>query len=697
MLKDSVQACPTGTQAHVLRHTAIEANRPMKYPALARFVTTLIFLFVTQLLLAQDSKDYTQRSLEDLMNIEVTSVSKKSQKISATAAAIYVITPEDIRHSGALNIPDLLRMVPGLNVAQITGSTWAISARGINEHFSDKLLVMIDGRSVYTPTFSGVYWDGVNMPLENIERIEVIRGPGGSSWGANAVNGVINIITKEASQTHGGMIVAGGGNVQQGFGTVQYGGRAGTRTDYRVFSKYFNQTHLAGLASQDAADQWDLFRAGFRTDTRLSSSDKLTFQGDLYTGREGIVIPQFTSFANPGLRLITIAPSLSGGFFQTSWNHQYRNGSDSTLQFYFDRYHRDGMVNETRNTFNIDFQHRLHWGARQDIVWGAAYRNSTLHSIGNLSFSIVPADLTTQLFSSFVQDEIAVIPRRLSLTVGSKFEHNYYSGWGVMPSGRIAWTLNERSMAWAAISRAIRTPATFDTDFRANIGGYTAPGGIPVVFRLQGNRGQTNQNLLAYEAGYRSTISDRLSVDIAAYYHSYTNSLSVEPLPPFLETAPLPPHLVAPFTLGNGIYGETHGVETFATWRLTDRWTITPAYTVEKIHMHAYAGSFDTRSAAGQEGSTPTHWARLASQFRLPRGFSWSLGSTFTDRLPVIAVPGYVRLDSQLTWSARENLSLSIIGQNLLRDDHVEFIDRWGGIASSRIKRSVFARFVWTF
>ena len=670
---------------------------PMQYAVPAWFLRTLTYLLLAHLASAQENKDYTQQSLEDLMNIEVTSVSKKSQKVSATAAAIYVITQDEIRHSGALNIPDLLRMVPGLNVAQITGSTWAISARGLNEHFSDKLLVMVDGRSVYTPTFSGVYWDGVDMPLENIDRIEVIRGPGGSSWGANAVNGVINIITKEASQTRGGMIVAGAGNVQQGFGTVQYGGRAGDRTDYRVFSKYFNQTHLAGLASQDAADQWDVFRAGFRTDSRLSPADTLSLQGDLYTGREGVVMPQFTSFANPGLRMIGIAPSLSGGFFQTSWNHHYRNGSDSTLQFYFDRYHRDGLVNETRNTFNIDFQHRLHWDSRQDIVWGAAYRNSTLYSIGNLSFSIVPADVTTQLLSSFVQDEITVIPRRLSLTLGSKFEHNYYSGWGVLPSGRIAWTLSERAMAWAAISRAIRIPATFDTDMRANIGGYIGPGGIPVVFRLQGNPRHPNENLLAYEAGYRSTISDRLSFDIAAYYHSYSDSLSVEPLAPILETTPLPPHVVAPLILNSGIHGESHGLETFATWRVTDRWTLTPAYTFEGMHLHPDTGSLDMQSAGNKEGSTPRHWARMASQFRFPRGLSWNISSTFIDRLPALSVPGYVRLDSQLTWSARENLSLSIVGQNLLRDQHLEFADRWGGLASSRIKRSVFARFVWTF
>jgi iron complex outermembrane receptor protein len=420
-------------------------------------------------------------------------------------------------------------------------------------------------------------------------------------------------------------------------------------------------------------------------------------QGDLYVGREGQTFPQFTSYAAPGTHMITTAPALSGGYFQTGWTHHYSNGSDSTLQFYFDRYHREGILNENRNTFNIDFQHRLQWGSRQDVVWGAAYRSSTLDSIGNFSFSLVPPDLTTQLFSSFLQDEIALVPNHLSFTLGTKLEHNYYTGWGVLPSARLAWKVNDRSTAWAAVSRAIRTPASFDTAPLAHPAGYIGAAGIPVVVRLQGNPRAQNEDLLAYEVGYRTSVSERLSIDTAAYYNIYTHSTTIEPLSPFLEITPFPPHVVALITVANLMRGESHGFEGFATWRITDRWTLTPAYAFEVMHMHLAAGSLDTQSVLNKEGSTPQHWARIASQFRLPRGFSWSLSSTATDRLPARNVPGYVRVDSQLSWSAREDLSLAIVGQNLSRDKHMEFVDIWGATASSQLKRSVFARFTWTF
>jgi iron complex outermembrane recepter protein len=605
----------------------------MKYPGHVPLLEILICLLLARVVWAQDNKDYTKRSLEDLMNIEVTSVSKKSQKVSATAAAIFVITQDEIRQSGALNIPDLLRMVPGLNVAQISASAWAISARGLNDHYADKLLVMLDGRSVYTHTFSGVYWDGLDLPMEDIERIEVVRGPGGSSWGANAVNGIINIITKKASQTHGGMIVARAGNLQQGFGTVQYGSRVRHNTDYRVFSKYSNQTHMAGLASNDGADQWDVFRAGFRTDTALSSANNLTFMGDFYTGREGQIMPTFPSFASPGLQMITIAPALSGGYFQTSWNHQYAHGSESTLQVSFDRYHRAGLLNETRNTLNIDFQHHISWGTRQDIVWGAGFRDSAHDTVGTVPLSLTPPDLTTQLFSSFIQDEIAAIPNRLSFTVGTKLERNYYTGWGLMPSGRVAWKVSDRAMAWAAISRAIRTPAAFDTATYANIGGYLDPSGIPIVLRLLGNPEVGNEALLAYETGYRTTLSDRHSLDLAAYYNAYSDLTTVEPMPPFLEMTPAPPHMVAPTTVGNLMHGETHGIEAFSTWRVTDRWSLVPAYAFEAVHLHRDPTSQDFQSASNREASTPHHWSRLDSRLNLFRGVNWNLSATFIDKL----------------------------------------------------------------
>src|SRR4029077_225765 len=314
--------------------------------------------------------DLTQVSLENLMNMEVTSVSKKEQKLSRVASAIFVITQEDIRRSGATNIPDLLRMVPGVDVAQINANTWAISARGFNAEFSNELLVMVDGRNVYTPTFGGVFWDVLDLPLENVERIEVIRGPGGSVWGANAVNGVINIITKKASETLGAMIVAGGGNLDQGFGTTQYGGSLGKSTDYRIYSKYLNQNHMLDAAGQNGLDGWRMLRGGFRSDTKLSSKDTLMFQGNIYIGKEGDPAAILPSIASPGLVNVLIQVHLAGGSLQSVWDHVYSPHSDSTLSISYDTYERDDLLRERRNTLNVDFQHHIAWSDRQDFVWG---------------------------------------------------------------------------------------------------------------------------------------------------------------------------------------------------------------------------------------------------------------------------------------------------------------------------------------
>jgi iron complex outermembrane receptor protein len=303
------------------------------------------------------------------MNLEVTSVSKTEEKLSRTAAAVFVIMPEDIRRSGATNIPDLLRMVPGMDVAQINANTWAISARGFNEEFSDKLLVMVDGRSVYTPTFAGVFWDSLDLPLGDIERIEVIRGPGGSIWGTNAVNGIINVITKSAENTQGGSAVAGGGNLDAGFGTVQYGGHAGNSTDYRVYAKYFNQSSLPDLMGTPGGDGWHVSRGGFRSDSKFSTKDSLTIEGDLYGGREGQEVLAFGS--NNATRRIG---SLGGGYLQTVWNHTYSAGSTSVLQISYDRNIHNVPFRDSRGTLNANFQYHFAWGSSQAIAVGGDYR-----------------------------------------------------------------------------------------------------------------------------------------------------------------------------------------------------------------------------------------------------------------------------------------------------------------------------------
>ncbi|OLC94496.1 MAG: hypothetical protein AUH86_14355 [Acidobacteria bacterium 13_1_40CM_4_58_4] len=452
----------------------------------------------------QQTAKLSAMSLEDLLNIEVTSVSKTEQKLSQTA--------------GATNIPDLLRMVPGMDVRQINASSWAISARGLNELYSHELLVMVDGRTVYTPTSGGVYWDVVDLPLEDIERIEVIRGPGGSVWGANAVNGVVNIITKTAAETRGAMVVAGGGNLDQGFGTLQYGGSAGQSTNYRVYSKYFNQGQLPSATEANGADGWRLLRGGFRSDTNLSTKNSFSFQGDIYLGREGLFAKSVPSVTMPSLVQSPEEGTLTGGSLQMVWKHTYSARSDTTLQISYDQYRRDHILAETRGTVGIDFAHHLHWGERQNVVWGVGYRYSASESDGSLSYFLVPANLNIQLFSSFVEDEIAVVRNRLYLTPGAKVEHNYYSGFGVMPSIRAVWLPSAHQTVWAAASRALRTPAENDAAGRVTFGGFTAADGMPVLVGIVGNPKLADESFATYELGYRTRLSDRLSVDLAAYY-----------------------------------------------------------------------------------------------------------------------------------------------------------------------------------
>ena len=639
--------------------------------------------------------DLANESLEDLMNIKVTSVSKQEQKVSRTAAAIFVITSEDIRRSGATNIPDLLRMVPGVDVAQINANTWAVSIRGFNTRFSDKLLVMVDGRSVYTPTFGGVYWDVVDLPLEDIERIEVIRGPGGSVWGANAVNGVINIITKAAAETKGAMVVAGGGNTDEGFATLQYGGSLGAKTDFRVYTKYFNQDHNPGLSGPDGGDGWGVLRGGFRADAAFSSKDNLTIQGDLYRGEAGQAEPYLASVTSP-LELVAIGVNVSGGFVQGIWNHTFSARSGTSLQVSYQQYKRNDLILENRGTVDIDFQNHFLWGERQNIIWGLDYRNSRTTTVGTLAASLNPADLTTQLFSSFIQDEFALIHDRLYLTVGTKLEHDYYNGFSLMPSGRVVWTPSDHQTLWAAVSRTARTPSAIDASVRYNFGGFIGAGGTPTLISFIGNPNVKNEDLLAYEAGYRTMLSDRVSVDLAAYYNSYTNQDTVEPTTPFIEDTPAPPHLDVPETYENLMYGETQGLEIFANWKVLDRWTLSPGYAFEQIHMHLEPESQDTTSVSAAEGSSPVHSAQLRSHVVLPRNLAWDTSLFFTDRIADPVIPAYTRLDTGLTWQWKKGVVFSLVGQNLLKDRHLEYDDLYSSTATTLVKRSVYAKVTWS-
>ncbi len=679
------------TRHNALTHTL--ASRIVR----AGVLTGLLALSPPPAWTQQTLPDLTQKSLEDLMNIEVTSVSKTEETLSRTAAAVFVISPEDISRSGATNLPDLLRMVPGMDVSQIDGNTWAITARGFNARFGNELMVLLDGRPVYTQTFGGVYWDTLDLPLEDIERIEVIRGPGGSIWGANAVNGVINIITKKASETRGGLVVAGGGTIDQGFGTTQYGGDAGDKTNYRVYAKYLNQGHLPGLNGLDGGDGWHFLQGGFRTDSVLSSKDTLMFQGDLYTAREGLPTISFPSVTSTGTQNAEELANQSGGFVQGVWDHAVSPHSDTTLQVSFDRYEREDILHEDRGTVDMDFQHHFSGWARQNIVWGLTYRDSAWTSEGNLAASFVPANLNTQLFGSFIQDEIAIVPDRFYLTLGAKLEHNNYTGFDLMPSIRAAWAPSPHYTLWAAVSKADRTPSALDTSARSTISGFPGTGGIPVLLTFIGNPHVKNEGLIAYEAGYRATVLQQLSIDITAYYNNYSHQDTSEPSTPFLQDTPPPPHIVLPITFENLMHGETEGIEIAVNWQPTHRWTVSPGYAFEEIHMHLAPTSVDTTSVAEAQGSSPDHSAQLRSHLVLWHGLSWDASAYFVDRITDPSEPSYTRLDTHVSWNFSEGGSLSLVGQNLARDVHEEFVDLTGSARTTLVKRSVYAKLTWRF
>jgi iron complex outermembrane recepter protein len=640
--------------------------------------------------------DLTNLSIEDLMNIQVTSVSKTEQTLSRAASAIFVITPDAILRSGATNIPDLLRMVPGLDVAQINANTWAVSVRGFNARFSNELLVLMDGRTVYTPTFGGVFWDVLDLPLGNVEKIEVIRGPGGSIWGANAVNGVINIITRKTSETHGGLLVAGDGNVDQGFGTIQYGGRAGKSTDYRVYTKYLNQGQFPSPIGADGADGWRMLRGGFRSDSVLSSQDTLMFQGDLYSAREGTPTSEFVLIPAPASENVELLVNVSGGFLQGVWSHKLSPHSETSLQLSYDVYQRNDQLREGRKTFDLDFQHNFSRWTRQNIVWGLTYRYSASQSDGILGISLVPADLSTQLFSSFIQDEIAIVPDRLFLTVGAKLEHNYYTGFGAMPSARVVWIPAQRRTLWAAISKTERTPAETDAALRAPAGEFPGPGGIPGLLTLFGNPHIDNEESVDYEMGYRTMVSQQFSIDFTAYYNDYSHQETSEPSTPFLVNTPSP-HLVLPLVFENLMHGETHGMEIAVNWKAADRWTLSPGYAFEQIHMHLAPTSQDTTSVSGAQGSSPFNAAQLRSHLALARGLVWDTSAYFVGRLTDPREPSYIMLDTGLSWALGERIGLSLVGQNLLKARHEEFVDSTGSTMTTLIQRGIYAKLEWRF
>ncbi len=628
------------------------------------------------------TSDLTALSLEELMNLPVTSVSRRPEPRVAAPAPIYVITEEDIRRAGVTTLADALRLAPGMQVARITANQWAVGVRGFGTRLARSILVLIDGRSVYTPLFAGTYWEVQDTLLEDVDRIEIIRGPGGAIWGANAVNGVINIITKSAAATQGALVSAGGGNEERGFVGTRYGGAVGDNFHYRVYSKYFDRD--GGFNPNGRSfDDWHMTREGFRTDWNPTARDHVQFQGDIYDGDAGEQ-EQVTQLTPPTLRTVTQDAELAGGNLLARWRRVFSSTADIALAMYYDNtFRREAIFSERRNTYDVDFQNHLVLPFDQNLVWGSEYRHTGDRTGGGPTLVFTPKNRGDDLFTTFVQDEIPLW-EGVRLTLGSKFEHNDYSGFEWQPSGRISWAPDARQMLWAGVSRAVRTPSRIEHDLSLT----AALPGSDAFARLLGDDAFVSEKVIAYEAGHRVQVLPQLFVDTALFYNQYSDLLTVEPQAPFTEPGVDGSRTIMPFVLRNRLHGESYGIEVAADAALTDWWRLHGAYSLLKIELRRDPGSRDF-SHQPIEGSSPRHQVVLRSTMNLPYEAQFDGVLRYVDHLPAQHVGSYVTLDLRVAKQVTRALELSVVGLNLAQDHHREF----GG--GTEVQRSVYGQVRW--
>ena len=630
-----------------------------------------------------------EMSLEELMNIRVTSAAKKERNLLQTPAAIYVITGEDIRRSGVTTLPDALRLAPGVEVAQVSSDAWAVSIRGFNALYSNKLLVLIDGRTVYSPLFSGVLWNEQDLMLDDIERIEVIRGPGAALWGANAVNGVINIITKAAGDTQGLLMTLGGGSYDRGLGQVRYGGTGGRDLDYRVYGKYLNRSSLGGVKGVYAGSGWDMARGGFRSDWQAGERDSVTAEGSLYRGQTSQIAYQMI----PTVALKGPGPLVdsSGGDVLLRWEHALRGGSEVRWQGYYQRSDRGNFIlGQKESAVDVEFQHDLQRTGRHDVIWGGNVRSTWVSSRPvNWTDASIDANSQLQLFSVFVQDEVAMVAERAWLTAGSKLEHNNYSGWETQPNLRLLWKVRPQQAVWAAVSRAVRTPSVYETSIR-----LTVPLGenIPLPVTLVGNPQLGSESLLAYEAGYRAQAAKRVWLDVAGFYNRYRHVVSQYPL--VMPSAGGLPQML--LQLSNGMGGQAYGGELSASFAASDFWQLQGSYSLFGDVLRPAHGAAGTQ-AIFVAGQTPRHQFQIRSSFTALNNFDGDVNVFYVSNWSAYAVPSLTRLDSRVGWKANEHARFDFVVQNALQPRHTEFFSPGFMGNTEEVKRAVFGKITFQF
>ena len=610
------------------------------------------------------AEELKKLSLEDLMNMEITSVSKKSERLSGAASAIQVITAKDIQSSGARTIPEALRLAPNLQVAQVNSGQWAVSARGFNNVLADKLLVLIDGRTVYTPLYAGVYWDVQNVLLEDVDRIEVISGPGGTLWGANAVNGVINIITKSAGETQGLLVEAGVGTTTPGLGSLRYGGQAGENLAYRVYGTGFKLGNTAELNGSESNDNWSMVQGGFQVDWKASSKDQLSLQQNVYSGRP-----------NPDAGDARI--DARGDNVLLRWNRSNSQKLGFQLQGYYDHTLRDlnNGLKEVVKTYDVDWNSQYQLTQKHALSFGAGFRYMD-HEVQNLElFRFLPARKSLYLPSLYVQDEIALLKNALKFTIGSKVEHNSYTGFEFQPNARLAWTPGPHQTVWAAASRAVRTPARIDRDFYLNLS--------PDVPLISGNDNFDSEDVHAFELGWRLQPIEHTSISISTFYNTFDHLRTVEPLgSPY------------PVVFGNGLQGDVYGVELAANYQVKPWWNLRGGYTHVKKQLSVRADSKDL-NAGSAESNDPANQFLFQSTMNLPHNLTMGTVFRYVDKLPAPYVPHYFGLDINMGWQLTKALALNVVGQNLLNRYHTEFIP--SSPSTRQIQRSLYGKLTFRY
>jgi iron complex outermembrane receptor protein len=631
---------------------------------------------------ASSTEALKRLTVEELLAVEVTSASRTEEALRGAAAALAIVTNEDLRRSGVTSVPEALRLVPGLHVARQTSNIWAISSRGFSNVSSEKLLVLSDTRSIYTPLFSGVLWDVQDHLLEDIERIEVIRGPGAALWGSNAVNGVINITTKRAQDTQGPYMEAAAGTEERALVAARYGGRTRGGAHYRVFGQYSDRD-ASDNATAVTEDDWQLAHVGFRADWDSGERDALTLQGDFYDGEVGRLQPSIEVIGRAGPQG-PLQVEVRGGNILGRWRRSLGDDSDLQLRAYYDHTRRnDPSFLDDLDTVDIDFQHRFNPTARQQLIWGASYRFTSNRNEGKVIFAVEPASSDDHLVSGFVQDQIG-LSDWFTLTLGSKFEHNDFSGFEVQPGIRAVWDFRADQTAWAAVSRAVRVPTRLERDIAVDV---SDPAGDPVI-RLLGNGEFDAEELIAYELGYRWLPRANLSVDVAAFHNRYRDLASLELGAPFID--PRDDRTVIPIVNENLTEGRARGIEALIDFAPFEVLRLAASYSYLDLDLDA-AGA-DLNRGVSASGATPRHQFGLRSSLELSGGMQIGLLFRHLSAVPTLGVPSYSELDARLGWPLSRQLEIALVGQNLLHESHAEF----GNVPSrGQIERGVYGKITW--